>query len=259
MDAAARGEVYDVTRPRTSRAPGGRASAPTRRRRRWSRRRRRRAQPDARLERAARRADHAGVRTARRDAAHRGEEVLRTRRRRPGPQRRRLGAGAAGRRCAGGRRRDLRRDRVVADAAHPRHGRGDRRGARARRRRSRTASARRPSASGTATRSTEVEERWPDQLESWLSSFDYAPPGGESIDEVQARVEAALRQTLDDVRRPDGRRGQPRQPDQAVACATASTRRWRSSTRCCWRPPRSRRCRSTSRALSALRQFSAIP
>jgi probable phosphoglycerate mutase len=44
---------------------------------------------------------------------------------------------------------------------------------------------------------TEVEERWPDQLEGWLSSFDYAPPGGESMTEVQGRVEAALQQTLE--------------------------------------------------------------
>jgi len=43
---------------------------------------------------------------------------------------------------------------------------------------------------------TEVEERWTDQLEAWLSSFDYAPPGGESMAEVQDRVELALRQTL---------------------------------------------------------------
>ena len=100
MDAAARGEVFDVARAAEPRPVARRSTAArraTRRRRRWSRLRRWRAQPDAGLERPARRADHAGVRTARRDAAYRGEEVLRTRWRRPGPQRRRLGAGAAGR------------------------------------------------------------------------------------------------------------------------------------------------------------------
>ncbi len=42
----------------------------------------------------------------------------------------------------------------------------------------------------------EVEERWPKELDEWLSSMDYAPPGGESIAQVQARVEAALTRTL---------------------------------------------------------------
>ncbi len=43
----------------------------------------------------------------------------------------------------------------------------------------------------------EVEERWPSELDHWLDSMGYAPPGGgESIIEVQRRVEAALGRTL---------------------------------------------------------------
>jgi len=43
----------------------------------------------------------------------------------------------------------------------------------------------------------EVEERWPSELDRWLDSMGYAPPGGgESILEVQRRVEAALGRTL---------------------------------------------------------------
>ncbi len=42
----------------------------------------------------------------------------------------------------------------------------------------------------------EVEQRWPAELEAWLASMDYAPPGGESIVEVQKRVEDALVRTV---------------------------------------------------------------
>jgi probable phosphoglycerate mutase len=42
----------------------------------------------------------------------------------------------------------------------------------------------------------QVRERWPDELDSWLESHDVAPPGGESIVEVQQRVEDELRQTV---------------------------------------------------------------
>ncbi len=42
----------------------------------------------------------------------------------------------------------------------------------------------------------EVEQRWPDELAAWLASFDVRPPAGESIVEVQRRVEGALRRTL---------------------------------------------------------------
>lgn len=43
----------------------------------------------------------------------------------------------------------------------------------------------------------EVEERWPDELGRWLTSMDVAPPGGgESIVEVQRRLESALVRTL---------------------------------------------------------------
>ncbi len=43
----------------------------------------------------------------------------------------------------------------------------------------------------------EVEKHWPEQLDHWLTTMDYAPPGGgESIIEVQERVEAALVRAL---------------------------------------------------------------
>ncbi len=43
----------------------------------------------------------------------------------------------------------------------------------------------------------EVQARWPAELDRWLDSMEYAPPGGgESITEVQRRVEAALGRTL---------------------------------------------------------------
>lgn len=42
----------------------------------------------------------------------------------------------------------------------------------------------------------EVAERWPDQLDAWLASFDHPPPGGESVTQVQQRVEGALRRTV---------------------------------------------------------------
>jgi probable phosphoglycerate mutase len=34
----------------------------------------------------------------------------------------------------------------------------------------------------------EVRERWPDELDSWLDSTSVAPPGGESFDQVAARL-----------------------------------------------------------------------
>ncbi len=43
---------------------------------------------------------------------------------------------------------------------------------------------------------SEVEQRWPDELELWLRSFGHAPPGGESILAVQSRVEEALGRVL---------------------------------------------------------------
>ncbi len=43
----------------------------------------------------------------------------------------------------------------------------------------------------------DVQGRWPGEVDHWLSSMDYAPPGGgESIAEVQRRVEGALSRTL---------------------------------------------------------------
>ena len=38
---------------------------------------------------------------------------------------------------------------------------------------------------------TEVRERWPDVLEAWLESADVSSPGGESFNDVRARVLAA--------------------------------------------------------------------
>jgi len=37
----------------------------------------------------------------------------------------------------------------------------------------------------------EVKERWPDELAAWMSSFEVAPPGGESFATVRRRVDAA--------------------------------------------------------------------
>lgn len=42
----------------------------------------------------------------------------------------------------------------------------------------------------------EVDERWPRDLAAWLKSTRVRPPGGESVLDVQRRVEAALRATL---------------------------------------------------------------
>jgi broad specificity phosphatase PhoE/ribonuclease HI len=42
----------------------------------------------------------------------------------------------------------------------------------------------------------EVEERWPTDLDAWLSSAEVAPPGGESMSDVRRRVEEALGRTL---------------------------------------------------------------
>ena len=35
---------------------------------------------------------------------------------------------------------------------------------------------------------TEVQERWPDEMDEWLASTEVAPPGGESFAQVRARV-----------------------------------------------------------------------
>jgi broad specificity phosphatase PhoE/ribonuclease HI len=40
-------------------------------------------------------------------------------------------------------------------------------------------------------------EKWPDEIDAWLGSFDAAPPGGESVREAQVRVEEALKRVLD--------------------------------------------------------------
>ncbi|MGH3472744.1 MAG: histidine phosphatase family protein, partial [Nocardioidaceae bacterium] len=42
----------------------------------------------------------------------------------------------------------------------------------------------------------EVQVGWPDELDAWLGSMDVAPPGGESIVQVQQRVEKALAEVV---------------------------------------------------------------
>lgn len=42
----------------------------------------------------------------------------------------------------------------------------------------------------------EVEQRWPNELAAWMRALDVAPPGGESMLEVQQRVEETLVDTL---------------------------------------------------------------
>jgi broad specificity phosphatase PhoE/ribonuclease HI len=45
---------------------------------------------------------------------------------------------------------------------------------------------------------SEVRERWPDELEAWLQSADVPAPGGESFNDVRARVLAARDRILHD-------------------------------------------------------------
>ena len=42
----------------------------------------------------------------------------------------------------------------------------------------------------------EVQQRWPDELNAWISSTDVAPPGGESFAECRDRVDIARRAVL---------------------------------------------------------------
>ena len=44
---------------------------------------------------------------------------------------------------------------------------------------------------------TEVREHWPAELATWLADPEAAPPGGESLTAVSARVTAALQRVLD--------------------------------------------------------------
>ncbi len=44
----------------------------------------------------------------------------------------------------------------------------------------------------------EVRERWPSEVTTWLADPEVAPPGGESLTDVSARVIAALRRVLAD-------------------------------------------------------------
>ncbi|HLL08691.1 MAG TPA: bifunctional RNase H/acid phosphatase [Nocardioidaceae bacterium] len=45
---------------------------------------------------------------------------------------------------------------------------------------------------------TEVQERWPSELEAWLGSTDVAPPGGESFAQVSRRVRSSRDRLLRD-------------------------------------------------------------
>ena len=38
----------------------------------------------------------------------------------------------------------------------------------------------------------EVKEKWPDEYTSWISSSAFTPPGGESYDDLAARIEPAF-------------------------------------------------------------------
>lgn len=42
----------------------------------------------------------------------------------------------------------------------------------------------------------QINERWPGQLKAWLESADVAPPGGETFNEVRARVERARQDVI---------------------------------------------------------------
>lgn len=43
----------------------------------------------------------------------------------------------------------------------------------------------------------EVQSKWPEDYEKWLSLVDYRPPGGESYEEVSSRVNALLNDVVD--------------------------------------------------------------
>jgi ribonuclease H / adenosylcobalamin/alpha-ribazole phosphatase len=43
---------------------------------------------------------------------------------------------------------------------------------------------------------SEVRQRWPDELDAWLSSTSVAPPGGESFDAMTQRVITARDKTI---------------------------------------------------------------
>ncbi len=45
---------------------------------------------------------------------------------------------------------------------------------------------------------SEVQARWPSELDDWLGSMEYAPPGGESIATVRSRVERGVGRLLAD-------------------------------------------------------------
>jgi probable phosphoglycerate mutase len=87
-----------------------------------------------------------------------------------------------------------RRGAFARHAAHPADGRGDRPAHRCRGRR-RTRSRGGAVREGTAT-FAEVMSGWPDEMAAWLASPDVAPPGGESLHEVAARVGSALERVL---------------------------------------------------------------
>ncbi len=67
----------------------------------------------------------------------------------------------------------------------------------------------------------EVLERWPSELDEWLSSTAVAPPGGEAFDAVQERVTAARDRLVEAYAGQDSRRRQPRDADQDDGAAGA--------------------------------------
>ena len=164
---------------------------------------------------AGRAADPADLPAARRDTAHRGQAVLRFRWRRPGAERDRRGAGAGGRAVPGDRSAAIDAVVVVADAAYP----ADRAGSW-------------PTRSGSTWSWTkrwvecsfgdwdghtfaEMQQKWPDALNAWMESTTVAPPGGESFDTCARRARSARDWSAGDVPGQDGRRGHPRDADQA--------------------------------------------
>ena len=85
----------------------------------------------------------------------------------------------------------------------------------------------------------EVRERHPDELDAWLGSLDIAPGRRRVVPRGRGagRWPASTR-LLDDARRPDRRRGQPRHADQDAGRARRSARRSSRSSGWSCRPRR---------------------
>ena len=69
----------------------------------------------------------------------------------------------------------------------------------------------------------EVMARWPDEMAAWLASPDVAPPGGESLHEVSARVGAALRPGARPARRASRPARRARRHDPALTARALDT------------------------------------